>query len=199
MDPLLIDVPERLETERLILRCLQPGDGPALNAAVCESLDELRPYMPWAQTPPPPEESEALCRRSQARFRLREDLVFAMFERTNEGGEGRYVGGSGLHRIAWDVRRFEIGYWRRSACASRGLVTEAVHALARLAFDVLDARRVELRMDDTNERSWRIAERAGFTLEGILRNDSLTPHGAPRSTRVYARVRGIEEPAAAGA
>ena len=34
MNPLLIDVPERIETERLLLRCPQPGDGPALNAAV---------------------------------------------------------------------------------------------------------------------------------------------------------------------
>lgn len=193
MDPLLIEVPERIETERLVLRCLRAGDGPAVNEAVCESLEELRPYMPWAQTPPSLDESEALCRRSQARFRLREDLVFAMFERSG-GSEGRYVGGSGLHRIAWDVRQFEIGYWRRSACRGQGFVTEAVHALARLAFDTLAARRVEVRMDDHNERSWRVAERAGFTLEGTLRNNSLTPHGVPRSTRVYARVRGFEEP-----
>ena len=43
--------------------------------------------------------------------------------------------------------------------------------------------------------SWRVAERLGFTLEGILRQDSLTPQGEPRDTRVYARVRGIEEAA----
>jgi len=52
IDPLLIDVPERLETERLILRCLQPGDGAVVNAGVSSSLDALRPFMPWAQTAP---------------------------------------------------------------------------------------------------------------------------------------------------
>ena len=67
-------------------------------------------------------------------------------------------------------------------------------ALARLAFDVLDARRLEIRMDDRNERSWKLAERAGFTLEALLRFDSVTPAGEPRSTRIYARVRGAEEP-----
>ena len=46
MDPLLIDVPERIETDRLILRCPRPGDGAVVNAAVCESLDALRPFMP---------------------------------------------------------------------------------------------------------------------------------------------------------
>ena len=71
-----------------------------------------------------------------------------------------------------------------------------MRALSRLAFDVLDARRVEIRTDEHNERSWKVAERAGFTLEAILRFDSVTPLGEPRSTRVYARVRGAEEPMA---
>ena len=70
-----------------------------------------------------------------------------------------------------------------------------MRALARLAFDTLDARRVEIRMDDNNAASWRVAERAGFTLEALLRFDSATPAGEPRSTRIYARVRGAEEPA----
>jgi len=195
MDPLLIDVPERIETERLILRCPLPGDGALVNAAVCESLDALRPFMPWAQTAPSVDDSELVCRRAQARFRLREDLVMSMFERAADGGEGRYVGGSGLHRISWDVRRFEIGYWCRSGCTGRGFVTEAVRALNRLAFDQLGARRVEVRMDGNNERSRKLAERAGFTFEGVLRGDSLTPRGEMRDTCVYARVLGLEEPA----
>ena len=53
---------------------------------------------------------------------------------------------------------------------------------------------VEIRTDDANSASWKVAERAGFTLEALLRGDSLTPLGEVRSTRVYARVRGIEEP-----
>jgi RimJ/RimL family protein N-acetyltransferase len=194
MDPLLIDVPERIDTERLILRCPQPGDGAVVNAAVCESLDALRPFMPWAQSPPSVDESELVCRRAQARFRLREDLVLSMFERAADGSEGRYVGGSGLHRILWDVRRFEIGYWCRSSCTGHGFVTEAVYALNRVAFDRLRARRVELRMDRSNVRSRRVAERAGFTFEGVLRGDSLTPQREVRDTCVYARVLGIEEP-----
>lgn len=194
MDPLLIDVPMRMETDRLVLRCPQPGDGPTLHAAQTESLDELRPWMHWAQLPPEPDEAEAYCRRMQARFILREDLVWFVFERGPGGGEGRFVASVGLHRIDWTVRRFEIGYWRRRGCGGRGWVSEATRALTRLAFDTLDARRVELRMDDANRASWRVAERCGFTLEALLRGDSITPAGAVRSTRIYARVRGVEEP-----
>lgn len=186
-------MPTRLETERLTLRCPQPGDGPAVHAAQTESLDELRRWMPWAQSAPQVDEAEAYCRRMQARFILREDLVWLAFERATGGGEGRFVAAVGLHRMDWAVRRFEIGYWRRSGCGGRGYVTELTTALARLAFDRLDARRVELRMDDSNAASWKVAERCGFTLEALLRGDGLTPAGDIRSTRIYARVRGVEE------
>ena len=100
-----------------------------------------------------------------------------------------------MHRIDWSVPRFEIGYWRRSGEQGRGVVSEAVRALARFAFDQLGARRVEIRMSSDNARSRAVAERCGFTLEGVLRQDSLDVRGRPRDTVVYARVRGVEEPA----
>lgn len=198
MDPLLIEVPDRIETERLVLRVPRRGDGPKVNAAIAASIVELSPWLPWAGAMPSVDESEATCRRQQGRFILREDLVMFMFLRGADGSEGELVGGTGLHRIDWSLRRFEIGYWRKTGCEGRGFVTEAVLAMARMAFDHLDARRVEIRMDDQNERSWKVAERAGFTLEALLRFDAATPAGVPRSTRIYARVRGAEEPMAPG-
>ena len=194
MDPLLIDVPERIETENLVLRMPRRGDGPTVNAAVQASLEELGPWLPWAGAGLSVDESEVNCRRQHAKFLLREDFVFLIFERRADGGEGDLVGGTGLHRIDWSLRRFEIGYWRKTGCEGRGIITESTRAMARLAFDSLGARRVELRMDDNNERSWKVAERAGFTLEALLRFDAVNPRGEPRSTRVYARVRGEEVP-----
>ena len=201
MDKLLIDVPEQIETERFILRCPRAGDGAAINAAICATMDDLRPWMPWAQAAPLLDESEVYCRRNQARFRLREDLPYFIFEREpgpeTEGREGVLVGACGLHRIDWAVRRFEIGYWRRSGLPGHGIATEAARALSRMAFDQLDARRVEIRMDEVNLPSRKVAERAGFTFEGRLRADTLNVGGESRDTRVYARVRGVEEPLAA--
>jgi len=199
MEPLMIDVPTRINTPRLILRCPTSADAAAQNEAVCESLADLQPYMPWAQAAPTLAQSEAECRRMHARFLLREDLVMFMFERLGrrrdgaDGSEGGLLGGTGLHRIDWAQRNFEIGYWCRTSRQRRGYVAEAVQALTRFAFDRLEARRVEIRMDDGNERSWRVAERAGFRLEGVLRGNSMTPTGELRDTRVYARVRGAEE------
>ncbi|MBC7733837.1 MAG: GNAT family N-acetyltransferase [Bacteriovorax sp.] len=197
MEPLMLDVPARIDTPRLILRCPTSADAAAQNEAVCESLAELRPYMPWAQAAPTLAQSEAECRRMHAKYLLREDLVMFMFERLDAGREGDLVGGTGLHRIDWAQRNFEIGYWCRTSRQGRGYAAEAVQALTRFAFDRLEARRVEIRMDDGNERSWRVAERAGFRLEGVLRGNRLAPGGELRDTRVYAWTQGVEGAAAA--
>lgn len=188
-DPVLIQVPERLLTERLVIAAPRAGLGQALNAAVCESLDELKPWMPWAQTAPSVEESEAVMRNLQAKFILRSDLTYQFYLR-QPGSEqaGRLLGGTGLHRFDWAVRRFEIGYWIRTSAQGQGYVSEAVRALAQMAFDQLRARRVEIRMDERNLRSRAVAERCGFEFEGVLRHDALSPSGEARDTRVYSRI-----------
>lgn len=177
--------PQRFETERLIVRAPRLEDGPALVGAIAESLEDLRPWMPWAQRTPTLAEQGDHLRQVRARWDAGEDFPLYLFDKATD----EFVGGSGLHRFDWSVPRFEIGYWVRSSRIGRGYATEAVRGVAQLAFETLAARRVEIRCSDRNERSWRVAERAGFELEGILRSDAREVDGRLRDTRVYARVR----------
>src|SRR5262249_2705803 len=108
------------------------------------------------------------------------------FMRLRESGE--FVGATGLHRIDWQVPKFEIGYWCRTSLVGRGYVTEAVAELVRFTFDTLNAARIEIRTDVNNIRSYRIAERLGFTLDCIFRRDARTAQGTLRDTRVYSLV-----------
>lgn len=179
-------LPEQIETPRLIVRVARPGDGAMFNEAVVESLPQLSPWLGWVTPPPTLAQSEASCRRAYARFLLNEDLM-ALFLRK---ADGALVGGSGLHHANWTLRQFEVGYWGRSRDAGQGLVTEGVRALADHALSVLRATRVYLTTDARNEASCRLAERAGFALEGTLRNERLDLQGVLRHTRVYARVPG---------
>ncbi len=179
--PLLRDIPDCLETNRLLIRVPRAGDGPALNAAVCASLDELRPWMPWAQSAPTLDESEEIARRARVEFLERSNIMLLLLLK----GTNTIVGGSGLHRIDWDVPRFEIGYWRRTGYEGQGYVTEAVGGITAFAFEALDAQRVEIRMDSRNRRSRAIAERAGYRLEGELRQDSRAVDGSLRNTLVF--------------
>ncbi|MEJ2289202.1 MAG: GNAT family N-acetyltransferase [Deinococcales bacterium] len=186
--PILLDFPEALETERLIVRAPRWGDGAAVGAAVRESLDELRPWLSWAQAATSLEEDEAICRRARLRFLERSDLAFYLTLKE----DGAFVGGSGLHRIDWEARKFEIGYWVRTRCRGMGYVTEAVEGITRFAVERLRANRIEIRCDARNTRSARVAERAGFTLEGTLRAARMGVDGTLTDTRVYAKVRGHE-------
>ena len=153
------------------------------NEAVLSSLPDLAPWLGWVTPPPTLEQSEFDCRRAYARYLLNEDLMALFF--TQESGT--LIGGSGLHRADWPTRKFEVGYWCRSGCGGKGLITEGVRALADHALKELGANRVFLTCDDANVRSWKLAERAGFKLEGIMRNERLNLQGQLRSTRLYAR------------
>ena len=187
-DPVLIDVPERLDGERTLLLAPRAGLGAEMAVVITQSLSHLRPWMPWAQDAPTAESSELVVRRMQADFITRRDLCFQIYARRADGSPGRLLGGTGLHRIDWTVRRFEIGYWIRPEAAGQGHVGEAVRLLTALAFDVLGARRVEIRCDPRNVKSRAVAERCGFELEGVLRNNVLGVDGHARDTCVYARI-----------
>jgi len=156
-----------------------------MNAAIVESLDHLRPWMPWAQTAPTVEESEANVRKAHLEFLARNDLRFHLFRKE----DGRYVGSTGLHRMRWEVPSFEIGYWVRKSEEGKGYITESTEALTAFALDVLGARRVEIRLDPTNARSRAVPERLGFELEGVLRCDGRDPAGRLRDTMVFSKVR----------
>jgi RimJ/RimL family protein N-acetyltransferase len=176
--------PETIESDRVIIRSAKPGDGEIFNRAVHASLPELSPWLGWVRRPPTVEESEESCRRAHAKFVAQEDMMAFIFSKE----DGELIGGSGLHDMDWSLRCFEIGYWGRTGYTGRGLITEGVRALADFALRDLAANRVFLTTDNTNVRSWRLAERAGFELEGILRNERLDLDGKPRDTRVNARV-----------
>ena len=94
-----------------------------------------------------------------------------------ETGSGRILGSIGFGLVGDGVS--EIGYWIRADARGRGCTTRAVVLLARWALAREDVARVQLRADVENEPSCRVAEKAGFRLEGVLRS----AHWNPRLSR----------------
>lgn len=182
VQPILIDLPDELVGAGVIVRPYAEADSQGLWDAIDESRDHLAPWMPWVDEYRNPDDALEYVRRSRARWLLREDLAVAIVERAT----GTIVGGSGLHRIDWAYRLFEIGYWISKAAEGRGYVLETVQLLTRLAFEQLDANRVELRINTRNLRSLRVAERAGYVLEGTLRRRLPTPDGTPADMHMLA-------------
>ena len=182
MTILLKDIPERFETKRLVMRTPRAGDGPELNRAVADSFAELTQWMQWARQMPSVVDSETWVRSAHVEYLKRETLPLLLFEKKS----GDLIGASGFVNPDWSVPKIEIGYWCRTSWAGRGFITETVAGLTRFAFNDLAMARLEVRVDERNQRSWRVAERLGFRLEGTLIGDARDNAGQLRNTRVYA-------------
>lgn len=184
LPPILKDFPHSFETERLWIRIPMPGDGEQVNEAILESLESLQPWMPWAQKPPSREESEANVRQAHCHFLERSDLRFHLFEKKTKV----FIGSSGLHNIDWSIPKFEIGYWCRKSYTGQGYITESVRGLTVFAFEILQANRIEIRCDQRNVRSRKVAERLGYKLEGVLRNSGMAVDNRLQNTCVYSMI-----------
>jgi RimJ/RimL family protein N-acetyltransferase len=186
MKPILLDFPTEFTTDRLLIRMPMPGDGKVMYEAINASIEELKPWLPFAQMEQTEEDVEVNIREAHLKFLKREDLRLLVFHKDT----GELVASSGLHRIDWDIPKFEIGYWIDSRHSGKGYMTEAVQGITDFAVNELKARRVEIRCDTRNSKSAAIPERLGFTLEGILRNDSLEIGSTTRlrDTSIYAKV-----------
>jgi RimJ/RimL family protein N-acetyltransferase len=96
------------------------------------------------------------------------------------------LGAAGLHtRQGQGIR--EIGYWVRADRLRQGLATEAVAALSKVAFEIDHVRRVEIRCDTKNVASAGVPKKAGFTLEGVLRRQTMY-FDFPRDAAVWSLI-----------
>lgn len=67
-------------------------------------------------------------------------------------------------------REAELGYMTLPAARGRGAAVRMVRELTRIGFDELGMLRLYLQIDAENPASQKVAERAGYTLEGTLRS-----------------------------
>ena len=138
INPLIVDIPQKIYTPCLLLRAPQTGDGVMLNQAITESFSVLSQWMDWATHVPTLEESELYVRTSCNDWIMRKNLPFFIFSTQ----DNTLAGETGLHHIDWSIPKFETGYWIRSTYQNQGIITEAVTALMYYAFKQLHAQKV---------------------------------------------------------
>jgi [ribosomal protein S5]-alanine N-acetyltransferase len=81
--------------------------------------------------------------------------------------EGRAGGAISLDGILWTMRalrvdRAEVGYWLAPALWNRGIMTEALQAVMRWAFDALRLNKLTIGCIEGNVGSRRVIEKSGF-------------------------------------
>jgi RimJ/RimL family protein N-acetyltransferase len=160
-DPPLADAVVRLRPWTL-------ADVPAVTAA-CQDPEISR----WTVVPQQYTDrhaTEFIATRESDRAAGRE-IAFAVVDRGDA-----LLGAIGMSNFDWHDHKGEIGYWLAREARGRGAGTHALRLLSRWAIEGLGLERVELLANPANEASQRLAERAGFTREGLLRRYR-TRHG----------------------
>ncbi|WP_042220403.1 GNAT family N-acetyltransferase [Oceanobacillus manasiensis] len=182
--PLLIDFPQEITTERLLIRIPQPGDGQSVYNAIQASKPELKKWLPFAQGEQTLEETEINVRKAHIKYLECEDMRMHIFLKETD----TFIGSTGLHKPNWEIRKFEIGYWLDTRYCGIGYMTEAVRGLTDFALNILEANRVEICCDELNKESRAVPERLNFNLEGILKNEDKAVDGDElRNTCIYAK------------
>jgi ribosomal-protein-serine acetyltransferase len=164
-----MNFPMPIITNRLIIRPPRIGDGVHFNTAILETYHELNEAMLWAKQKPTIDDSEIFVRQAAANWILKknEEPYLPLFILDRE--KNTFLGATGYHHTDWSVPAFETGYWIRATHQGKGIMTEAINAITRYAFIELKVKRLEIRCDIQNERSKKIPERLGYTLESKLK------------------------------
>jgi [ribosomal protein S5]-alanine N-acetyltransferase len=144
-----------LSDGELVLRPWRADDLDALVVAIDDP--EIGRWMPKIPHPYSPEAGAAYLARSAGR-----EGRFAIVA----AGDRTLLGGISLVPKRWG--RAEIGYWIRADARGRGLATRALVLVSRWGLE-RGFRRLQLHADVENPASHRVAEKAGFSREGVLR------------------------------
>ncbi len=164
------------------IRPYRSEDVEALAAAVQESIDDLRRWLPWVHEEYGRDDARSWVESREQAWDDGEAYSFAIVrpdgsapEEKADGIAGepddgrRFLGGVGINRIDPQNRLGNVGYWVRTRAAGQGVATTAVRLAARMGFERIGLRRLELLVSVENEASQRVAEKVGARREGRLR------------------------------
>jgi ribosomal-protein-serine acetyltransferase len=149
--------------DEITLALLEEQHAPDLFRLIDANRAYLRRWLPWLDQNTRPEQTAAFIAASLRQFANRDGLACGI----RLGGA--LAGVVGLHRIDWPNRRTSIGYWVAEGHEGKGVVTRAATGILGYAFGELGLNHAEIACAPGNIRSCAIAERLGFTREGVLR------------------------------
>jgi ribosomal-protein-serine acetyltransferase len=147
----------------ITLRELYEKDAEALFQLTDSNRAYLRAWLPWLDQNTSIENTRWFIQNATEQSRKSDALTFGIWLR------GELAGVIGYHFIDKTNQTTYLGYWLAENLQGHGVMTRACAKLVEDAFITSKLNRVEIRCAVENKKSRGIAERLGFTLEGVLR------------------------------
>lgn len=150
------------------VRSLEFGDVETIFSLVDAERDRLRRWLPWVDSIRTLDDERQWLTGIRSTENPPEE-VFGIW------AGNTFAGGIGMSFDRLNDQG-DIGYWLGAAFEGRGLVTRACRALISHGFE-RGLHRISIHAAPANARSRSVAERLGFTREGVLRQAGKTGHG----------------------
>ena len=144
------------------LRPWNDGDIDAIYAA-CQD-GEIAYWLPMLPVPYTRSDAREYVRKTRQSWRSGADAFFAITAASTD----EVLGSIGMR--CHDDGRGTVGYWVAREARGRGVATRGLKLISNWALDVLGVERLELMAEPENEASCKVAERAGYRREGVLRS-----------------------------
>lgn len=158
------DIPNRLETERLLIRKYHKGDGKDLYDLLERNNNRqfLKDHVDEVTNVLSLHDAEVRIRTLSDWWISNERFVMGIWLKARE----EYIGNIWIEPKNWDVPSFEIGFFMDKGFTGKGYATEAVKRSMRFMIEDLEAHKIILITRDTNKRAIALAERLNFIKEG---------------------------------
>jgi RimJ/RimL family protein N-acetyltransferase len=166
-----LKAPRRPLTDGVVaLRPWTPADVPAIVKAI-DADPEITRWLEMIPQPYSAADAQAYVSMTIEGWSSGTGGAFAVVDAVT----GELVGSMGLRLADPENAVGEIGYWARSDARGRGYMTRALRLISRWALEEVRLERLQLRAELQNLPSQRVAERAGFRREGVIRSARYNP------------------------
>ena len=187
MNKKLLEIPTCFETQRLLVRSYEPGDGVWYFVVGQKNHTHLERYESGNVIfdLKNEEEAEKAVQAMHSDYLAGKYFFMGAFEKKFM----QFVAQLYIGVANEELPEFDMGYFADVDHEGQGYVSEAVRGALKFVFKHLKAQRVRIKCDDTNLRSMQVAERCGFKLEARFRENKLNPDGTISGTVVYGLLR----------
>lgn len=161
------------------LRLLELHDAPDIYQAIDSQRDYLGEFLPFVNKTDSIEYTQAFVQSSVCASSKKGEYSFVI------NHEGNFAGIIGFKDLDKENQKVEIGYWLCRQYQHRGIMTSAVKALCKLAFEEMHINRIQIKCAVRNTPSKRIPMRLGFSLEGTERSGEKMADGTFADLEIY--------------
>ena len=149
--------------EQLQLKLITEKDAEEVFALIEENRTHFREWLGWLDSTKQVSDTRAFTTINLRKFAEGNALDTAIVY------EGKIVGKISINKIDRATNTAHFGYMLGKQYSGKGIMTRAVHAMEKIAFEQYDVTKIEIRAAVDNVKSRAVAERLGYTLEGTIR------------------------------